>query len=416
MNNQEDPTGGLPTPADDAAARLARDDIYRLVALLWQLDRLHRPVLLQAPGDFRIAADPPALLPPTGFPGMSADQAPQVWAPEPARRPQRPLPPVTVAWVEPAAVTAERQVAVPTPQPPAPQDPVRQPPRPWQPAPAATATPPEAPEQPVAQRSEPAGAPTRANPTVPRGPASPPDTQPTQPAGRTRPGGEGPGGSRDSAPASAEPDRPDSPPSRPPVRPPTESTQFRPDSAAPDRVAGLPVTPAPAPGSPDLAAMAGVPTPGVPPGPRMPRPTAASPPAMAAPPAVGDRRYSQLAPQESSAAAGQVAAAPALRPPMANSAVTTRPQPGPDPTVIVPTGHFSPSPVPAPADDPRPELDEADFDEDWDDDPLPDPGRYRQAIVMRRGQQAGALTRTEAARLEEELRRRFRDRSPGGSP
>lgn len=97
------------------------------------------------------------------------------------------------------------------------------------------------------------------------------------------------------------------------------------------------------------------------------------------------------------------------------------PDDGREGVLIVATGEFSPdgSPTAAgPSSDGDGEPAGADLGDDgWADDLLPDAeGRRRDVTVLRRGGQAGSLSRAQAARLEQELRRRFLDRSSGGAP
>jgi len=77
-----------------------------------------RPTLPREPGSFRVDADPPDPLPTTGppVPGVASGPAAQpaeAWSSARPGPPRRPLPPVTLPWVEaPAAARpAEPEVA-----------------------------------------------------------------------------------------------------------------------------------------------------------------------------------------------------------------------------------------------------------------------------------------------------------------
>lgn len=110
---------------DDAMSREGRQDLYRLAALLSDLQRILNPLPRGGMGDFQVEMVPPPPLPPTGIPGLAAGQpagrAPARTAAEwaslaPGRPPPRvpsPLPP----WIEPPLVplppVAEPEAAAP---------------------------------------------------------------------------------------------------------------------------------------------------------------------------------------------------------------------------------------------------------------------------------------------------------------
>jgi hypothetical protein len=109
--------------------------------------------------------------------------------------------------------------------------------------------------------------------------------------------------------------------------------------------------------------------------------------------------------------------APGRTPPAGQAIPTADQRAVAAPSIIAATGRFSPSPAPYPSTEGQsPPLPEDDFDDDWDPQPPAHPADRRAVTLRRRGQAAGSLTRAQAARLEEELRRRFGDHNPGGAP
>lgn len=389
-----------------------RDDVYRVAALLWQLERFLDPTPQASPTAVRVEGDLPPRLPPTGTALAASGATRPAWMEAPPRRPPRlRLAPSGVAWVEPAD--------------PAGRDPgegsgVQERSRGRAPvAPPAAAGPDRASGGTGRRVPAPVGGPTAPPPPTPPRPAplmSPPATPTPPPLGRRSPPGP--------APSSAEP----------PIAPEGPAAPVPPPGG---------VTAAPAPPAPSV------------PGPPVPSPPAQALPAQAppAPPAsardlpsdarrgeprpVGATSAGTAASEARPRAAGD-AGAPAARPPAVvppgpaepappgHDRLSPRPDAAPRAEPGADGGSTASRPVPravlveargvVPTDDElaRPTTDPGGRLGDLDDDgPTADPPPHptsSQVRGRRRGVPAAALSPVEARRLEEELRRRFLDR------
>jgi hypothetical protein len=98
----------------------AREDIYRLVALVTELDRVLHPVPVAGNGEYFVEPNPPPPLPPTGIPGgASGESSPrearsfQEWGrfkPDPGTREQKRE---TVPWMEYETTSQEKERITP---------------------------------------------------------------------------------------------------------------------------------------------------------------------------------------------------------------------------------------------------------------------------------------------------------------
>lgn len=106
------------------AAPASREDLYRLAALLGELDRMMHPAGRTSYGAYRLPAWAAPPLPPTGVPGAGdragspGGRTSAAWTPTPP--PARPAAPPAVPWVEPASPSVTRRAPAPAGAEPAP--------------------------------------------------------------------------------------------------------------------------------------------------------------------------------------------------------------------------------------------------------------------------------------------------------